>query len=294
MLGRRASGHPGFPALAGMDPVQILPVASTLRIPRARGDGPDPAGWRHYWVMDSPRSRGWTRDPVLHLHLHAGFPALAGMDPWEIAMMAPGRRIPRARGDGPEAGRACAGGVEDSPRSRGWTRPAAPTFEDVGGFPALAGMDPASTRPTIATCRIPRARGDGPPVQRQARGRERDSPRSRGWTRALRRRARRPEGFPALAGMDPRERERERRPRPGFPALAGMDPRCARRPFTWRGIPRARGDGPAPCTLPTSRAEDSPRSRGWTPGAHGDRSPGAGFPALAGMDLHESVAAPRM
>ena len=61
-----------------------------------------------------------------------------------------------------------------------------------------------------------------------------------------------------------------------------------------QGIPRARGDGPGVAYSVQVRAEDSPRSRGWTLGRDLRGRARLGFPALAGMDLRQdrSIAAP--
>ena len=56
-----ASRRRGFPALAGMDLVEILHGLMAPWIPRARGDGPPRRRGRHNPIGDSPRSRGWTR-----------------------------------------------------------------------------------------------------------------------------------------------------------------------------------------------------------------------------------------
>ena len=73
----------GFPAHAGMDPRHrtALP-ACRQRLPRTRGDGPEPllALWRG----------------------HGGFPAHAGMDPSQSLETQAAPRLPRTRGDGPE------------------------------------------------------------------------------------------------------------------------------------------------------------------------------------------------
>ena len=70
-----------------------------------------------------------------------------------------------------------------------------------------------------------------------------------------------------------------------------MDPSgcCGRRRS--RGIPRARGDGPASGEPETAPATDSPRSRGWTRERARRRGDRQGFPALAGMDPHHEPVA---
>ena len=214
-------------------------------------------------LTDSPRSRGWTPGQAPELGRGRGFPALAGMDRRDPADRGARRRIPRARGDGPSAGFLFQAGHWDSPRSRGWTLHAGRIGPREGGFPALAGMDPALAGAPADRDGIPRARGDGPWAHGVVIAARADSPRSRGWTREPLESARRGDGFPALAGMDPR--------------ISPASARTAR-------IPRARGDGPRPATRTAPPPADSPRSRGWTAALNALLSACRGFPALAGMD----------
>ena len=326
--GRYRFDPTGFPALAGMDPRGCAAEREEDRIPRARGDGPRLSAPLRPSREDSPRSRGWTLVPRGVEAGVIGFPALAGMDPAGPPARRAARRIPRARGDGPRAPRPPAGRPGDSPRSRGWTAPnAAPTGPNRG-FPALAGMDPGDGASMTSANGIPRARGDGPVVNKRTRQRNRDSPRSRGWTPGFRPTSSRTSGFPALAGMDPGEtvwgaggaripRARGdgpgrcaapgcgrpdspcsrgwtqlvdvlRRPAPGFPALAGMDPLSTSARWRRARIPRARGDGPWFFDSTQPRPADSPRSRGWTRDLHYRGVLQQGFPALAGMDPRRS------
>ena len=106
----------GFPAHAGMDPLQpscrfpahagMDPDRPCGRFPRPRGDGP----WRHRRrgvSVGFPRPRGdGPRSPIVHGGVSSGFPAHAGMDP--SCRLRPGMpprrlmpRFPRPRGDGP-------------------------------------------------------------------------------------------------------------------------------------------------------------------------------------------------
>ena len=71
----------GFPALAGMDPVEAIYRLRDERIPRARGDGPGDHSLGVPFPLDSPRSRGWTLPRADGGERRDGFPALAGMDP---------------------------------------------------------------------------------------------------------------------------------------------------------------------------------------------------------------------
>ena len=218
----------GFPALAGMDPVQCRRGPPSTWLPRARGDGPC-IGFGHVGVKPaSPRSRGWTLPAHDGQGRHSGFPALAGMDPPFRGDRRRRAGLPRARGDGPWQHCCRMAFVGASPRSRGWTLTRRLLRYSTLGFPALAGMDLAHVVEPDVVGGLPRARGDGPYPGRAWPGWPGASPRSRGWTR-----------LHAHSDGDG----------DGFPALAGMDPRPTRQHGPSRRLPRARGDGPCgrPC-----------------------------------------------
>ena len=193
----------------------------------------------------------------------AGFPARAGMDPRTMRDWVSTRRIPRTRGDGPRAHPRADVGGSDSPHARGWTRRADRGAGGRAGFPARAGMDPASNWRSRTPTRIPRTRGDGPSFLLSPYAPIGDSPHARGWTR--------PSTAPAPASL-------------GFPARAGMDPSRKVSTPASVGIPRTRGDGPGRESWPAPCFRDSPHARGWTRGDRERRAAGRGFPARAGMD----------
>ena len=185
------------------------------------------------------------------------------MDPCGGGPLLATRWLPRARGDGPRDPHYRVTFRRASPRSRGWTHRMWPDPARLMGFPALAGMDPDWRGLFQDAFRLPRARGDGPVMNRLMLESWWASPRSRGWTPQRLTRAPQFGGFPALAGMDP----------PASPAASGSP-----------GLPRARGDGPVHADRPQRRRLASPRSRGWTPLGGGGTGCDPGFPALAGMD----------
>ena len=131
------------------------------------------------------------------------------------------------------------------------------------GFPAPAGMDPATATGLSGAGGIPRTRGDGPFESHAGAYIELDSPHPRGWTPWGRAGLRQPCGFPAPAGMDP------------YHAAVAE---------THRRIPRTRGDGPRPATDSGGALRDSPHPRGWTVDSSRLASGLVGFPAPAGMD----------
>ncbi|ACL64142.1 conserved hypothetical protein [Anaeromyxobacter dehalogenans 2CP-1] len=213
----------GFPACAGIDPVEATVAAVTSRLPRVRGDRPraEPGSFPDHWA--SPRARGSTRGEPAHRDDAHGFPACAGIDP--PRSQGPGRRcrLPRVRGDRPGSHIRKALSDAASPRARGST-PVEQVAEVGGrGFPACAGIDPASTTPGRRRRRLPRVRGDRPVVDGRDRERIPASPRARGSTRPGR-------VLRAEVG--------------GFPACAGIDPAARGRPSRGGGLPRVRGDRP--------------------------------------------------
>ena len=137
-------GRRGFPARAGMDPGIAPPSRSRVRIPRTRGDGPCECSRRERPAGDSPHARGWTRAAAPTRSRRLGFPARAGMDPPRSSGCGTIRRIPRTRGDGPGPRTCAPWRSRDSPHARGWTRGRMLLPPDVRGFPARAGMDPAT------------------------------------------------------------------------------------------------------------------------------------------------------
>ena len=263
---RRGDGVRGFPAHAGMDPAGCGRTATPGRLPRTRGDGPDPPLAAAGRDPASPHTRGWTRPRPGEHHLARGFPAHAGMDPRPTSRRCRSARLPRTRGDGPRSAAAASGPKVASPHTRGWTRGAVEAEPARRGFPAHAGMDPERPGRGPWATWLPRTRGDGPlgGQARQARqARLRASPHTRGWT---------------LSGLIPRQ------PARGFPAHAGMDPRTAslQAPPGW--LPRTRGDGPSARPASAAAASASPHTRGWTPLVQRRRADDDGFPAHAGMD----------
>ena len=134
----------GFPAHAGMDPLRARSAPDCCGFPRTRGDGPTESLNFTGSAMVSPHTRGWTLATHPSNRHRKGFPAHAGMDPGQRSGPYRECGFPRTRGDGPgdySIGRRTVG---VSPHTRGWTRcPVSPNPRGAG-FPAHAGMDPAS------------------------------------------------------------------------------------------------------------------------------------------------------
>ena len=206
-----------------MDPVAAAQARCGRRLPRTRGDGPLDNFTVTTYDEASPHTRGWTLVGDDAAMGRRGFPAHAGMDPLRLVHPTSLPRLPRTRGDGPSGAAQDPARAGASPHTRGWT-PAVPIEQQpVQGFPAHAGMDPATSSGSGSGSGLPRTRGDGPPACQPPEVKAVASPHTRGWTRLVIQHHVSIQGFPAHAGMDPR---------PCRPA------RYARR------LPRTRGDGP--------------------------------------------------
>ena len=254
----------GFPAHAGMDHPGDDQHEPDRGLPRTRGDGPVGRDLGRGPGEASPHTRGWTRRIAQHHLLALGFPAHAGMDPADPSGNVKLARLPRTRGDGPDAYASDSAWDEASPHTRGWTRPRGVARVRPDGFPAHAGMDPLPAGRALSASGLPRTRGDGPRMTSVRSSPSAASPHTRGWTRP------RADGRPASCG---------------FPAHAGMDP-AHNTPDAWSpGLPRTRGDGPSVHCLAFARREASPHTRGWTRVVDDVHRGGRGFPAHAGMDL---------
>ena len=317
----------GFPALAGIDPRWAACFTATSGFPRARGDRPRAIALSPYATTVSPRSRGSTLSAVGEHRLAGGFPALAGIDPRRRPCLRRRCRFPRARGDRPYDHAHLPRTLRVSPRSRGSTREIDDQVTALGGFPALAGIDPSWRSCASSASRFPRARGDRPETEPYAGRDPPVSPRSRGSTLEATMFDTLSLGFPALAGIDlsaahqvtelrrfprargdrpssvppavlrqevsPRSRgstRRHRLHRPGhrgFPALAGIDPFWAMVNCSPTRFPRARGDRPQTAIISIQSSTVSPRSRGSTFRRIAPARVMTGFPALAGIDLEE-------
>ena len=216
-------GDRGFPAHAGMDPGPARSPSRRRRLPRTRGDGPEPLLCPAPPDWASPHTRGWTRGEVEVRVRLEGFPAHAGMDPSHGTGAPPANRLPRTRGDGPRNGNRVTLLWKASPHTRGWTRDFHEAFRPRNGFPAHAGMDRARQLTPGSLGGLPRTRGDGPSSALFCVSVARASPHTRGWT---------PKGSSRRSATS------------GFPAHAGMDPRTRRRSRCRRWLPRTRGDGP--------------------------------------------------
>mgnify|MGYP000506299289 CR=1 FL=1 len=117
-----------------------------------------------------------------------------------------------------------------SPRTRGWSRGRATGTSCASVLPAHAGMVPSSPSESARLGGAPRARGDGPATSPSQLVVVECSPRTRGWSLPDQHRAFHHDVLPAHAGMVP------------WIHTGRSRSNCA---------PRARGDGPRSCLLPS-------------------------------------------
>ena len=154
----------------------------------------------------------------------------------------------------------------------------------------------------------PRTRGDGPPVEPVAGGREVSAPHPRGWSARVDHAFTFPSVGPAPAGMvrslirDPAGDPRRPRTRGDGPASSGRIGRSAMsapHPRGWSllielfnmrviGRPRTRGDGPVRTLLVIWVRKSAPHPRGWSAESIDALLPQGVGPAPAGMVQHRN------
>ena len=233
-------------------------------IPHARGDGPRTGPHASQIIAYSPRTWGWTEAQMGPPGFVWVFPTHVGMDRCRQSRSRRRRRIPHARGDGPQAQAHLPSGDWYSPRTWGWTGCPRGSPQASVVFPTHVGMDRETGVGGRVRRSIPHARGDGPAPQARLQPPAQYSPRTWGWTEPGARGSPAPPVFPTHVGMDrrveefaasrigiPHARGDGPRAKAGdwlitgvFPTHVGMDRRLRARRKRARGIPHARGDGP--------------------------------------------------
>ncbi len=167
------------------------------------------------------------------------------------------------RGDRPHSAIRSRSNQKATPHARGSTYLSWLTEEDGYGYPACAGIDPATSGEGGSPKWLPRMRGDRPgDVEGQVRL-DQATPHARGSTR--------PSVRPKTAYL-------------GYPACAGIDPDSVRREDTNPGLPRMRGDRPVYSQAVRSWILATPHARGSTSPTEGRTLPTPGYPACAGID----------
>jgi len=95
--------HAGSPAHAGMHPSHRRPPGRRTRLPRPRGDAPLTGKTLQIQLGAPPPTRGCTPDGAVDLEPELGSPAHAGMHPYVEQHDFVRWRLPRPRGDAPDA-----------------------------------------------------------------------------------------------------------------------------------------------------------------------------------------------
>ena len=194
----------GSPAHAGMDPSARTTQPTQRRLPRTRGDGPDPAMTIVVSGMAPPHTRGWTPIFLVFPAIFGGSPAHAGMDPLSMRCRVGNKGLPRTRGDGPALIPPICRIYWAPPHTRGWTRPAGIREVAYRGSPAHAGMDLIWALTVLMAIGLPRTRGDGPRVIHRTSRPVKAPPHTRGWTLDRGLEQERRYGSPAHAGASAR------------------------------------------------------------------------------------------
>ena len=91
----------GYPACAGID--RGVTGAGSFRrwLPRMRGDRPFTSEERDTHNTATPHARGSTVERKLREMFSRGYPACAGIDPWDKVKVMSDNGLPRMRGDRP-------------------------------------------------------------------------------------------------------------------------------------------------------------------------------------------------
>ncbi len=257
------AGMVGSPAPAGIDPHTPDAARRCRRLPRSRGDRPADGEVDGVDAMAPPLPRGSTPDRTGGSVLPVGSPAPAGIDPTPVEGETALRRLPRSRGDRPGAADDTAAVQAAPPLPRGSTRRRGALHSVCHGSPAPAGIDPAGSGALRRSTRLPRSRGDRPPLRVFGIYAVQAPPLPRGSTP---RQVRNPAGHP------------------GSPAPAGIDPSAAAASRYSAGLPRSRGDRPLSSSTRIADMKAPPLPRGSTLPAPLFRHDRLGSPAPAGID----------
>ncbi len=190
-------------------------------------------------------------------------PAHAGIDPRWLFASYVDKRLPRTRGDRPQAWSVVEPGRESPPHTRGSTRRRAALADTISVSPAHAGIDPLSRLSTICWPCLPRTRGDRPAVHREAVLKQVSPPHTRGSTP------------PAVRGFYRG---------PVSPAHAGIDPGMHQTRTGTRRLPRTRGDRPMVVRAFVGPSRSPPHTRGSTRVSKPAIAGSGVSPAHAGID----------
>ena len=152
-----------------------------------------------------------------------GYPAHAGIDLRGKVKDVPYLGLPRTRGDRPYVILRTRRSNRATPHTRGSTSHPAAQDAKAEGYPAHAGIDRSYPQRSGSAIRLPRTRGDRPPISFWVAKYPVATPYTRGSTSRQGIQGRGFSGYPAHAGIDPQ-----------YVAIIPMS----------SGLPRTRGDRP--------------------------------------------------
>ena len=153
-----------FPAHAGISRRELMGLLKANSVPRPRGDLPSHRLEMLEAAQCSPPTRG---SPAEKHDIHAGhivFPAHAGISRRRFRSSYVSPRVPRPRGDLPQATSYSLTVPPCSPPTRGSPVVDFDRHISVGVFPAHAGISRWFATTWSARCSVPRPRGDLPAV----------------------------------------------------------------------------------------------------------------------------------
>ena len=170
------------PAHAGIDLVGTETVPDALGLPRTRGDRPDVAVGQYDVRVPPPHTRGSTLILSFGAERGVASPAHAGIDPPVSDHARHSSRLPRTRGDRPKSDYWKGPMAAPPPHTRGSTRQSTRLGRKCIASPAHAGIDLELVRAAHRCRRLPRTRGDRPPLKAGGHGHGTPPPHTRGST----------------------------------------------------------------------------------------------------------------
>ena len=171
-----------YPACAGIDLRQWFLDLFDKGLPRMRGDRPIPALSVHPAAAFTPHARGSTQAPSPHSHPPGVYPACAGIDPCLDIRFMVHQRLPRMRGDRPDADNRTESEASFTPHARGSTHIRGCCGRVDAVYPACAGIDLVFSQFFQGFRSLPRMRGDRPYTQINRIGGCTFTPHARGST----------------------------------------------------------------------------------------------------------------
>jgi len=111
----------GYPACAGIDPIDDLLLLDFVGLPRMRGDRPLLLRVWGENTRATPHARGSTSPFCIWWAETPGYPACAGIDPFFSSRFKAALRLPRMRGDRPSAAVDKSKKTAATPHARGST-----------------------------------------------------------------------------------------------------------------------------------------------------------------------------